>query len=867
MTSPVKRRKKNLNSNPVPTKGTIDYFFRQKPQGSDSKPPKPSSDSANCEGQTDEEYARKLAEQIAKEDGVSGNVPGSPRTTAREYSPGEGSSKGVKRRRSSSDQEARDFELAKRLAAEDEDDVESGDKKETVLEKRKQKDVGECSKRSVSGKGKEKDGNSATPSPEKLKLSLEPAIINLDEITESIPLDSEHQNFCPEEYSHVLSSWPCGKAPYALLTRAFVIVSSTKKRLKIRDTLVNFLRLIIKFDPESVLPAVWLITNSIGPAYENNELGIGPSILKKALLKVSGITPATLKRLHNKHGDPGDVAFEVKVKQRTLGFRKPAPLTIQYVYETLTKIASTFGKGSQETKGRHVERLFLDAKGEEIRFLTRTLIKNLRIGAEKTTMLTVLARAFSLTAPQNASGASEETQKDAFQKAEETLKQTFARRPNYNDLIPALLRGGVENLKECGIAVHVPLRPMLGKITKDLGEMLVLLEGREFACEYKYDGQRAQVHCDSEGRVSIFSRNLELMTGRYPDIVELVPRIRGEGVESFIMEGEIVAIDRETGSVRPFQELATRGRKEVDLKRISVDVCFFAFDLMFLNGQELLSAPFRHRRNLLRNNFTSTTYRFTPVTSLDATTSDADRIHEFFNSALSFKCEGIMTKVLDNYLPTHLSPISSTALKKDRRKPLLATYEPDKRLESWLKVKKDYTSTSPTLDLVPIAAWHGQGRKSSWWSPILLAIYNPATESFDAACKCMSGFTDKTYASIKEFYSPDSFNVSAQKKAYYNVPESLHPAVWFEPKEVWEVAFADVTVSPVYTAAAELMGGKGLSLRFPRFLRRREDKAVEDASTPEELRDLYLQEYPKGEEAMDMDGDEEYENGGEKDSE
>lgn len=103
----------------------------------------------------------------------------------------------------------------------------------------------------------------------------------------------------------------------------------------------------------------------------------------------------------------------------------------------------------------------------------------------------------------------------------------------------------------------------------------------------------------------------------------------------------------------------------------------------------------------------------------------------------------------------------------------------------------------------------------------------------------MSGFTDKFYAEMKEFYSDDqnsenNTNTSNQKKAYYET--DLHPAIWFEPKEVWEIAFADITLSPTYSAAMGLVSEeRGTSLRFPRFLRKREDKSIEEASTPQFL--------------------------------
>jgi DNA ligase-1 len=171
--------------------------------------------------------------------------------------------------------------------------------------------------------------------------------------------------------------------------------------------------------------------------------------------------------------------------------------------------------------------------------------------------------------------------------------------------------------------------------------------------------------------------------------------------------------------------------------------------------------------------------------------------------------------------------------KGGRRKALLSTYEPDKRLESWLKVKKDYSTSSETLDLIPIAGWHGQGRKAKWWSPILMAVRNPETGSLEAVTKCMSGFTDKFYQANKDKYAEGTPNVISRPAyvEYYGEPD-----VWFEPQEVWEMAFADITLSPTYTAAIGLVSDeRGLSLRFPRFLRVREDKSIDEATTSDYL--------------------------------
>lgn len=637
-----------------------------------------------------------------------------------------------------------------------------------------------------------------------------------------------------------------------------------------------------------VTKQVWLATNAISPPYISLELGLGGSAISKALKKMCALNGAGLKELYDKHGDAGDVAFEAKKRQSFTFLRKPKPLSIKAVFNSLVKIAHSRGNGSQEIKQRIVDRLLQDAQGaEESRYLVRTLVQHLRIGAVKTTMLIALSRAFLLSrAPgaahpirlrSNLVTLKKEALAEIYSPGEELVKACFARRPNYNDLVPWLLKVGIsdELLVRCGLALHIPLRPMLGSITRDLGEMLTKLQGRDFSCEYKYDGQRAQVHCDGNGKVSIFSRHLEAMTDKYPDLVTLVPIIRGEGVGSFILEGEVVAVDQEKGELKAFQTLTNRARKDVAIGSIKVHVCLFAFDLMYLNGEELLHRPFRERRELLRSLFVEIPNQFTWVKSIDATSSDSESVLEFFKSAIEIKCEGIMVKVLDHVpnpslqfdeddnaaaidIATPPPPKTNKKAKTkksandqseekekgSRRKALLSSYEPDKRLDSWLKVKKDYNTSADTIDLIPIAAWHGQGRKAKWWSPILLAVRNPETGSLEAVTKCISGFTDKFYQANKEKYAEGSDNVIA-RPSY--VEYHGHPDVWFEAQEVWEMAFADITKSPTYLAALGLVcEDRGLSMRFPRFLKVRDDKSIEEASTAEFLADLWKKQEAKG---------------------
>ena len=854
MESPAKRRKKNDSKpSPLPSRG-LDFFFgkqaaKQKKPEVDSKSfesgkdtPKGTED--NGEGLTDEELARKLQEEWAQQDG-------------QEQAPIVNGVEGTK--------------ISVADAAHDQ-----------------QEDVGTFMSAVPELSTQEK--LDVDPTDKKNVLGLQSTGSAEDTITLNIPFDQSPLAFDPSQYIPDLKKhWAAdgGDASYALLTRCFVLVNSTQSRIKIVDTLVNCLRTLIEGDPGSLLPAVWLATNSISPPYIDLELGLGGSAISKGLKKVCGLDGAGLKTLYDKYGDAGDVAFEAK-KRQSFTLRKPKPLSIKSVYQLLVKIANSKGTGSVEQKQRFVERLLQDARGaEESRYVVRTLCQHLRIGAVKTTMLIALARAFILSHPPGADipqrditelrKLKKEELAPIWLAVEEVVKGCFARRPNYNDLVPALLEVGVsdELTLRCGLGLHIPLRPMLGSITRDLSEMLTKLQGRDFSCEFKYDGQRAQVHCDEHGKVSIFSRHLEVMTEKYPDLVALVPQIRGDGVSSFILEGEVVAVDQASGELKTFQTLTNRAKKDVDINAIQVSVCLFAFDLMYLNGQSLLDRPFRERRGLLRSMFIEKTHQFTWVRSIDATSADSETVLEFFKAATDIKCEGIMVKILDNLpnpdlvlddgettsdpppvpvTPSKAKPGKKTKASKDeekqagtRRKALLSTYEPDKRLDSWLKVKKDYSTTFDTIDLIPVAGWHGQGRKAAWWSPILLACRDPASGSLQVVTKCISGFTDKFYKENKEKYDEDGVNDNTRKqKPSYIEYSAGHPDVWFEPQEVWEMAFADITLSPVYTAAIGLVSEeRGLSMRFPRFLKVREDKSIEEASTADFIANLYRKQEEK----------------------
>ena len=282
----------------------------------------------------------------------------------------------------------------------------------------------------------------------------------------------------PARFSLDSCFWPSStQAPYSFLAHVLCALSATRSRIAILNTLTNALRALLRYHPPSLLPSLYLLSNSLAPPYVPVELGLGPSIISKAIQHVSGVTPAALKRLYNQTGDPGDVAFLAKCSVRTL-IPHP-PLSIQGVYNTLLKITHIKGKGAVSQKQAMVEKLLVAAKGEEIRYLVRTLSQHIRVGAVRTTILTAFARALVLAPPatsanptssgfsytaspgpvaqvsrpsQSSSEKGDESPKglliEEFAVAEALLKSVYVRHPNYDHIVSAILEVGLDGLAE-----------------------------------------------------------------------------------------------------------------------------------------------------------------------------------------------------------------------------------------------------------------------------------------------------------------------------------------------------------------------------------------------------------------------------------
>ncbi|KAK1751563.1 putative dna ligase [Echria macrotheca] len=649
---------------------------------------------------------------------------------------------------------------------------------------------------------------------------------------------------------HPYPDWePGAPVPYAALCETFSLIELTTKRLIIMEHCSLFLRQVMRLTPDDLLPTVLLMINKLAPDYAGIELGIGESLIMKAIGDSTGRQMSVVKQDQKEIGDLGLVAVKSRATQPTMF--KPKPLTIRGVHKALMDIATVAGQGAQGRKVDLIKRLLSSSdatnrskvditkdKGgpSEAKFIVRFLEGKLRLGLAEKTVLVSLAQA---VIAYEAEKKGKVPSISDIEKAESILKTVYSELPSYDVIIPAMMEYGIMELREhCKLRPGVPLKPMLAKPTKAITEVLDRFEGQTFTCEYKYDGERAQIHYvakDSKeqlsqslpsagkqagrGVASIFSRNSEDLSKKYPDILAKLHTWVKEDTSSFVLDCESVAWDVTEKKVLPFQQLMTRKKKDVKVEDVKVKVCVFAFDLLYLNGKAVVEKPLRERRELLHKSFQPVEGEFAFATSMDG--QELDEIQSFLDESVKASCEGLMVKMLDG---------------------TESGYEPSKRSRNWLKIKKDYLSgIGDSLDLVVVGAYHGKGKRTGSYGSFLLACYNPSSDTYETVCNIGTGFSE---AMLDELHKTLSEIVIDRPKPFYaHSSGSQHqPDVWLEPRYVWEVKTADLTLSPRYKAGmheVDPAGDKGISLRFPRFIKVRDDKKPAEATSSRQVAEMY----------------------------
>jgi DNA ligase-1 len=581
---------------------------------------------------------------------------------------------------------------------------------------------------------------------------------------------------------------------YSIIADAYEKIESTTKRLEMTDLLVDLLKNTSK---EVIDKVAYLTQGKLYPDFVGIEIGVAERLAVKALARVSGNKESEVEEVLNRTGDIGEAAqvFTANRKQQSF-FRRD--LSVEKVYETLDKMAQTSGSGAVDLKLSLLAGLLADATPKEAKYLMRTVTGSLRLGIADMTVLDALAIAYG-----------------GGKDAREDVERAYNVSSDLGRVAKTVAEEGIEGIRHFRVCVREPIRPMLAERLSSPDEILEKLGGKCVA-EYKYDGERLQAHKTGEN-VTLYSRRLENISSQYPDAVELFKKY--VKAREAILECECVAVDLETGEMRPFQELMHRRRKYgVEQAIEDYPVSLFLFEALYIDGKDLTQETYLTRRKMLEETVTESDHL--KIVKY-VVTSNAAELEKFFQEAIENGCEGLVCK----------------SIAKD------SVYQAGARGWLWIKYKRDYKSEmTDTVDLVIVGAFHGRGKRAGVYGALLLAAYNPESDTFETVTKCGTGFTDEDLAKLPKMLEK---HVVAQKHSRVN--SMIEADVWFEPSIAMEILGAEVTLSPIHTCALDsIRKGSGLAIRFPRFTGKyRPDKAAEDATATREILGMYQKQLKK----------------------
>jgi len=558
-----------------------------------------------------------------------------------------------------------------------------------------------------------------------------------------------------------------------------------------RLELTNYLVTLFKNTPSDLVDKIiYLIQGKIRPDYEGIEMGIAEKMIIRIISQISNISNDEVYRNYREKGDLGSVA-EVIMKNKIQTTLFNEKVTIERIYLVFDKISKTTGKGSQETKKKSFASLFNDSSPEECKYIIRFALGTLRLGIADSTIMDALALAYT-----------------SDKKNRKILENAYNVSSDMGRVSKILAKQGLEAVSAIKIELFIPIRPMLAERVQTSKEALEKVSGKA-AVEFKLDGERVQIH-RGDKKVQIFSRSLENITHYYPDVAEASRTIT---LRNFIIEAEVVAINKYTEEFLPFQELMHRRRKyDIDKNVENYPVSVNVFDILYASGRDKTNLPYIERRALLKDTITNSVDRRLTLIQ-QRIVSSVDQLEKFMAKSIEYGCEGLVVKQTN-------SP-----------------YRAGARGFAWIKIKREYRSELvDTLDLVIIGGSYGRGRRVGRYGALLLAVYDKNENVFKSVCKVGSGFTDEV---LEELFT-DLGKYMIPKK-HPRVYSKLEMNTWFIPTIVIEIIASEITLSPEYDAGMDsIRKGFGLSLRFPKFTKKiRRDKNPQDITDESELIEMY----------------------------
>jgi len=578
---------------------------------------------------------------------------------------------------------------------------------------------------------------------------------------------------------------------YQELVQVYAALAATPKRLEKTHLLATFIKKLNNQDMNHVL---LLLQGLVFPLWDERKLGIADKLVLRAIHLATGTPTENIEQLWKQHGDLGDAtAVCVASKSQITLFSNP--LTLEKVFTNLQHLATFTGEGTVDKKIALVSELLANATPEQSKYIIRTTLEDLRIGlGEGTLRDSIVWACFDTIIGITYDSAHNDLvitpeQRKTYNTFLDLVQSAYDRTTDLAAVLSAA-RAGEETLKKITIKPGNPLNVMLYQKAKNISEALATV-GTPASAEYKYDGFRIQIH-KTNNTIKLFTRKLEDVTPQFPDIIQT---LHATPPVDFIIEAEVVGYDPAQQKYLPFQNISIRIQRKHNIEQTAqhYPVHTILFDLLYLDGRDCTSLPYKDRIDLLTTFWkqTPTVYLATRIIS-----SQEQEVFTFYQQSLAQGNEGIMLKNLS-------SP-----------------YQPGSRVGFGVKVK----AVMDAFDAVIVGAEWGEGKRSAWLASFVIAcIHN---NEYLTIGRVGTGFKEKaeegtTFAQLTELLKE-------------HIQEQKGKDVIIKPAIVIEVNYEEIQQSPSYAS--------GYALRFPRFIRLRPDKKPLDANTLADLKRLYAQQ-------------------------
>ena len=682
---------------------------------------------------------------------------------------------------------------------------------------------------------------------------------------------------------------------FADLVALFETIDTTSKR---GEKTAMVAERLSRCDPDEIEPFILLLQGRVFPVHDTRKLGISVNYIIKALERVSGYTKEEITARWSKLGDIGTVAEELlkKKKQSTLF---SSTISIHKIFTNLQKLPTTTGSGAVEQKMQLIADLLTGCDPQQAKYMIRIILEVLRVGIGEGILRDAIVWAYypkldALATVANGkivysnalmAGIDEPADilayKDILTKLKTITVTTLdeARRirdakevdlvltGNNHELCREIYTSWIDDVQHAiditnDIAqvaalcekrnlasmrvltptVGKPLQVMLAKKAADTADAFEMV-GTPCYVEYKYDGFRMQIHVDGP-KIKLFTRKLEEVTAQFPDVVASVAT--HVTAKSCIIDAEAVGFDKASGKYTPFQHISQRIRRKYEIHQLARDlpVEVNIFDILYLDGANLIDTPLSTRRQLLTKIIKEEpkVLRLSKLLEIETGEQAHEKAQKFYQESLAAGNEGIMFKTKD------------------------APYKPGSRVGYMVKLKP----VMDTLDLVVTQATWGEGKRAAWLTSFVLACIDENGQLLEIG-RCGTGFKElenelelnsgdeNSTASSGKIPADEKNTADARQKSgedFVDAPDAADAAgaadvsfahmtkliepliiskhgkdVMIKPELVLEIAYEEIQKSTSYSS--------GYALRFPRVIGLRDTRSIDNASTIDVVEDYF----------------------------